>query len=76
VAGQTEVAALSLTDPDSQARALVRVAEILAGAGDTRSACRVAAAVCVAGHWTTAAGPVLLLDPNAFATLTGVLDSR
>ncbi|MEP7024457.1 MAG: hypothetical protein ABJB47_11800, partial [Actinomycetota bacterium] len=59
---QAETLARSLTDPDWQPQALARVAEALAEAGDNRSACRLAAATCVAGHWTTAAIPVLILD--------------
>jgi hypothetical protein len=49
------------------------VAEKLAKIGDSRSANRVTAAVCVVGHWTIAAKAVLLLDPTAFTLLARIL---
>ena len=70
---QAETVARSITNPDWQAQALAQVAEALARAGNSRDACRVAAATCSVGRWTTAAKPVLLLDPSAFATLERVL---
>ena len=68
--------ARSITDPDQQANALARVAEALASTGDTQSATRIAATACTAGQWTTAAIPVLLLDPLAFTVIAHVLDER
>ena len=70
---QAEAAARAITDPDRQAYALAQVAEALARAGDTSFASRVAAAVCAVGRWTTAARPVLILDPPAFATIERLL---
>jgi tetratricopeptide (TPR) repeat protein len=75
-AGQAEAAARSIADLDRQADALTQVVETLSQAGDTHSACRLAAAICLAGRWTTAAPSVLLLDPTALAVLVRVLDKR
>jgi hypothetical protein len=75
VAREAKAVARSMGDPDHQADALAQVAEGLAVAGHTRSAYRVAAATCAAGRWTTAAKPVLLLNPSAFADLARVLDN-
>jgi hypothetical protein len=74
--GQAEAVARSIADLDRQADALTQVVEALSRAGDTHSACRVAAAICLAGRWTTAATSVLLLDPSAFAVLARLLDYR
>ena len=69
---QAETLARSITNPEWQGRALAQVAEALARADD-RSALRVTARTCAVGRWTTAARPVLILDPSAFATLARVL---
>ena len=76
VAGQAEAVARSIAELDQQVDALTHVAETLSRAGDTHSACRVAAAICLAGRWTTATTSVLLLDPSAFAVLARSLDNR
>jgi hypothetical protein len=73
---QAEAVARSLTHPRRQAEALTRVAEALAETGNAHSACRVAAAACMVGQWTTSARLVLMLDPSAFAALARVLDNR
>ena len=66
---RAEAIARSLTGSDFRADALARVAGALTRTGDTLGAAQVAAAVCVTGEWTTAAGPVLELMPSAFAML-------
>ena len=76
MAGQAEAAARSVTDPGSQARALVQVAGVLAEAGNIRTARQVAAAVCIAGEWITAARAVLPLNPAAFTMMARMLDDK
>jgi tetratricopeptide (TPR) repeat protein len=73
---QAEAIARSITDPDVQAHILAEVAEVMAQAGDTHRASRVAAATCATGRWTTAAKPVLLLMPSAFAALASTLKEQ
>jgi hypothetical protein len=68
-----EDAGCSITNPDTQANALAEVAMALARAGEASSAFRVAAPTSVAGHWTTAVRPVLLLVPTAFTALAHAL---
>lgn len=67
---QHDAASRSVWWPAAGVMAVARVAELHGTLVVTAGA-----AVCLAGRWMTAAGPVLLLDPAAFATLTGVLAS-
>jgi hypothetical protein len=67
---QAEAIAHTITIPDWRGTALVQVAEALTKAGDTGPAHRIAAATCAEGRWTTAAKPVLLLEPSASIMLT------
>jgi tetratricopeptide (TPR) repeat protein len=61
--------ARSITESSRQADAFARMTDALLRAGDTQSASRAAAALCTIGDWATAARPVLLLEPSAFAKL-------
>jgi hypothetical protein len=70
---QAETLARAITDPDSQARALITVAATLAQAGETRRASRVTAGACVAARWTSIVRLVFLLAPSAFTTLAPTL---
>jgi hypothetical protein len=75
IAGRAEAAARAITNPYRQADALARLAEALGSAGDTPFACRLAAAACAVGHWATAAKPVLILAPSAWATIQRLLQA-
>jgi hypothetical protein len=79
LAGQyanAEELARSIAEPDLQAEVLAELAETLAKAGDTRSACRVAVALCAVSPWTTAAPVVLQLDPTASDSVAAALQDR
>jgi len=52
------------------------VAGVLAEAGNIRTARQVAAAVCIAGEWITAARAVLPLNPAAFTMMARMLDDK
>jgi predicted metal-dependent hydrolase len=71
-----EAVARTITDPNRQADALAQVANELARAGETRSAARLAAAICAVGHWTSAVGPVLQLAPSAYTQLALTLEEH
>ena len=66
--------ARTITDPAPQAKTLAQVAEMLARAGNARIASCIAAAVCAAGRWTDAVGPVLVLVPSAYPALAPMLE--
>ena len=65
IANQAETAARAITDPDEQARAWPRSRKRWPKP-----------AVCTIGTWPTAATPVLLLAPSAFATLTRAMEKQ
>ena len=72
-AGQHEQAAnlaRSVTDANGQARALIKVAEVLVAREAAGQARRVASAACAAGRWTAVLGLVLSLEPSAIRALT------
>jgi hypothetical protein len=71
-AGQYEKAlaiARSVTSPELKGRALAQIAETSTQAGEAHLARRVAAEACTVGEWAIAAGPVLMIEPAAFAAL-------
>ena len=71
-----EAAARTITYPSLRAGALADVAMSLAQAGHTTAAARLTAETCTLSEWTTAAKPVLLLEPAALATLADVLSEQ
>lgn len=73
---QAEAIARSINDPYGQAEALTQLAETLARAKAIPFACRISATACAVGHWTTAAKPLLILAPSAFATIEPLLVSN
>jgi hypothetical protein len=64
IAGQAEAVAQTITDPKRQARALHRVAWLLADSGNTHLARRVATAVCQLEPWSATVGLMLELDSS------------
>jgi hypothetical protein len=70
---QAEAAARSITTPYQQGEALAQIVQTLRQTKDTQAAYRVAAVTCSVARWTSAAIPVLTLDPAAFTTLISML---
>ena len=72
---QAEAVARSITDPYQQAQALQAVAAALARDGrhdHLEQARRLAAAACVAGSWTTALLPLMVIEPSSIEVIVSL----
>jgi hypothetical protein len=74
-AGQADQATGPIVGP-GQHDTVARATETITTGGQISSARRAAAIACGTCHWTSAVGPVLLLEPSAFAALAHVLHER
>jgi tetratricopeptide (TPR) repeat protein len=72
-AEQATAVARSIADSEEQANVLAQLAVALANAGNTKAASKVAADLCAAGDWATAARPVFLLAAAAYLPVVRLL---